>query len=226
MTVPRSKITNEQVHRGQAVYSKGVLNIYDIAVLGISNRLVWQCPTPILLDWFNQHVSNPHLDIGVGTGYFPDHCQFPTCRPSLTLVDLNTNSLDYAGQRLKRYQPSTLVHNVFKPFTTLPVNSFSSISINYLLHCLPGSIHSKAVVFDHFKPLLNEGGKLFGATILRSGVTRTLLAKALMGIYNRKGIFSNQEDHLDGLEHELCSRFNSVDIQVTGCVARFVAINK
>ncbi|WP_422135186.1 class I SAM-dependent methyltransferase [Endozoicomonas sp. ALD040] len=221
MTLPGGKITEEQVHRGQAVYSKRVLNIYDIAVLGISNRFIWQCPTPIILDWFNQHVSDQHLDIGVGTGYFPDRCQFPTDHPSLTLVDLNVNTLEYAGQRVNRYQPITLVHNVFKPFTSLPVNAFNSISMNYLLHCLPGSIHSKAVVFDHVKPLLNEGGKLFGSTILN--VPRTLVAKALIGLYNRKGIFSNQKDYLDGLEQELRSRFTDVDILVTGCVARFVA---
>ncbi len=219
----QSSITKEQVDKGQAVYSRRILNIYDIAVLGISNRFIWQCPTPILLDWYNQHVSGQHLDIGVGTGYFLDHCRFPVTKPAIDLMDLNLNALRHTKKRLSRYQTCLHVHNILEPLTDTDAAGYQSIGLNYLLHCLPGNIHSKAVVFDHIQPLLSDGGKVFGSTILQEGVRRSSAAKGLMAIYNRKGIFSNTEDHLDGLQHELRSRFGKVEIRVTGCVARFVA---
>ena len=223
MTANNKHITKDQIHKGQAVYSKPILNIYDIAVLGISNRFIWQCSTVILLDWFNQHITGNHLDIGVGTGYFLDHCQFPVNNPHIHLMDMNRNTLQYARNRLSRYKVCADQCNALEPITDTDAGNHDSISINYLLHCLPGTIHTKAAVFDHIYPLLNQGGTVFGSTILHSGVPRSRAAKTLMGIYNRKGIFSNQNDHLAGLEHELRSRFSDVQIKVTGCVARFSA---
>jgi hypothetical protein len=42
-----------------------------------------------------------------------------------------------------------------------------------------------------------------------------------MGVYNSKGIFSNQNDDLDGLARSLNKHFRDVSIQVVGCVALF-----
>lgn len=223
MTINKNQITEEQVQKGQAVYSIKVLNVYDILVLGVSNRWIWQCPTPILLDWFNEHVSSQHLDIGVGTGYFLDHCRFPTTPPKLTLMDLNPNTLNYANGRLARYQPQLIEHDVFQTLSDVPKALFDSVSINYLLHCLPGDMPAKAVVFDHVLPLLSGNGVLFGSTILQGGVTRNGAAKRLMALYNKKGIFSNTQDSLESLKSELQARFSNVRIEITGCVARFAA---
>ena len=63
----------DDVRAGQAVYSPRVLRTYDLFVLGLSNRLIWKCPTKKLLAFYNEHVSGNHLDVGVGTGYFL-HC--------------------------------------------------------------------------------------------------------------------------------------------------------
>ncbi|MGJ0512633.1 hypothetical protein [Methylocystis sp.] len=41
--------TTEQIHAGQAVYTPNMLAIYDVLVLGLSNRWIWKCPTPRLL---------------------------------------------------------------------------------------------------------------------------------------------------------------------------------
>ena len=70
-------ITIEQVDAGQAVYTRRTLLAYDFVVLGLSNRFVWKCPTWQLEAHYNWHVSANHLDVGVGTGYFPDRCRFP-----------------------------------------------------------------------------------------------------------------------------------------------------
>ena len=74
------------------------------------------------------------------------------------------------------------------------------MGINYLLHCVPGPIESKAVALDHLKILMNPNAVLFGPTLLQGGVTRNWLATRLMDTYNTKGIFSNRYDYLDGLK--------------------------
>ena len=49
-----------------------------------------------------------------------------------------------------------------------------SASANFLLHCLPGRIDSKAATLaTNVRPYLEPGGVLFGATILGRGVTHT-----------------------------------------------------
>lgn len=45
----------------------------------------------------------------------------------------------------------------------------------------------------------------------------------LMELYNRRGIFSNEADDLDGLRRELRKRFEHVSIEVVGCAALFSA---
>ncbi len=102
-----------------------------------------------------------------------------------------------------------------------PGRQFDSVGINYLLHCLPGSISEKAVAFDHLKTLMTQNAVIFGSTILQGGVKRTWAAKQLMHLYNKKGIFSNTKDDLVGLETALKQRFENVAIEVIGCVALF-----
>jgi len=166
-------ITENAVAAGADVYSKSVLSIYNLYVLGFSNTFAWRCPSRLILDFYNEHISDNHLDVGVGTGYFLDRCQFPTP--------------------------------------------------NYLLHCLPGNFLSKGVVFENLKPLLgDDGGVIFGTTILGKDVRRNVLAKALMWIYNAKGIFSNVDDNAADLASVLKDNFGDYAIRIEGCVAFFV----
>ena len=63
---------NQDTDKGAAVYSPLVLGIYDLWVLGISNRYAWRCSTTaVLLPFFRQHIGQRHLDVGVGTGFYP-----------------------------------------------------------------------------------------------------------------------------------------------------------
>lgn len=56
-----------------------------------------------------------------------------------------------------------------------------------------------------------------------AAVTRASSARALMGFYNRKGIFCNLGDTLDSLEEELKRRFIDLRLQCHGAVATFEA---
>jgi ubiquinone/menaquinone biosynthesis C-methylase UbiE len=213
-------ITEQQVEAGQAVYSKSMLGIYDWLVLRFSNRLIWKCPSKRILALYDRHVTANHLDVGVGTGYFLDRCRFPNNRLRLGLMDLNPNCLHAAGSRVARFHPQVYRANVLDPIN-LDIPRFDSISMTYLLHCLPGTIKSKTAVFRHLKPLLNPGGVVFGATLLSDGVRRSWAAKRLMAFYNSKGIFTNDQDDLQGLRAMLAEHFTNVTVEVVGCAALF-----
>jgi SAM-dependent methyltransferase len=211
----------KDVEAGQAVYSPFVLAAYDWLVLGVSNSLIWRCPTADLRRLYDRNVADRHLDVGVGTGYFLDKAHWPAAPPSITLVDLNPNSLATAARRIRRYAPETMRANVLDP---LPVmEPFGSVGLSYLLHCLPGTIPEKAVVFDHIRPLLAPSARVFGATIVQGDVPRSRTAQALMDLYNRKGIFSNAGDRVEDLNAALGARFDSPRIEVKGNVALFEA---
>jgi ubiquinone/menaquinone biosynthesis C-methylase UbiE len=211
----------EEVEAGQAVYSPMVLRTYDWVVLGLSNHLLWRCSTAELRRLYDRNVSARHLDIGVGTGYFLDKATWPVADPDITLLDLNPNCLVVAAKRIRRYAPKAVLANILEPLP--PHEAFKSASLCYLLHCVPGTIREKAVAFDHLRPLLAPGARVFGATILQGRVPRSRPAQALMNLYNRKGIFSNAADTLEDLETALNQRFSSVKLEMKGVVALFEA---
>ncbi len=204
---------------GQAVYSPLVLKLYDAWVLGVSNALLWRCPTRELRALYDRNVAAHHLDIGVGTGYFLHHARFPVPDPQITLADLNANSLAAAAHRIRRYRPSTLVADALRP---LPLPRwFGSAGLCYLLHCLPGPMSAKAAVFDGVADAVEPGGRVFGATIVQGDTPRSRPAQALMDLYNAKGIFSNRDDTLAELDHEFRCRFDEAVVRQVGTVALF-----
>jgi hypothetical protein len=213
-------VTPEQVEAGQAIYSRRTLAAYDFVVLGVSNRFIWKCPTRRLEALYDRHITSNHLDVGVGSGYFLDRCEFPSPRPRVALMDLNPDALAFASKRITRYKPMTFRRNVLEPIS-IDGDRFASIGANYLLHCLPGSMESKAVALDHLRTLLIPNGVLFGATLLQHGVTRSWFAKRLMAFYNEKGVFSNEQDSLEALTRALKQRFRRVSVEVVGCAALF-----
>lgn len=211
-----------EVKAGQAIYSPFVLRMYDWFVLGVSNRVVWRCPASELGRLYDRNVSGRHLDIGVGTGYFLDKAAWPDAHPAITLVDLNENSLAFAADRIKRYAPRTVRANALAPLPA--IGPFDSCGLGYLLHCLPGAIPEKAVVFDHVRPLLAPGARVFGATILGGSAPRSFLAQTLMNVYNKKGIFSNASDTVEDLHAALTARFTRVEVRMRGAVGLFQAV--
>jgi len=210
------------VWAGQALYTPFFLYIYDWFALGLNCRLAWGCPTKHIIDLYNQHVSGNHLDIGVGTGYFLNKCVFATAKPRLALVDLNPNSLTTAQKRLRQYQPQAYLRNVLEPLN-INTPGFDSIGLTHLLHCLPGDMQTKEIVFQHVKSLLNPGGVLFGATLLYKGVKRNLLATYQFWWTNLFGFMTNKQDDIDGLEQNLRKHFSESHIEVIGCEALFWA---
>lgn len=205
---------------GQAAYTKTILRVYDLLVLGVSNRFIWKCPAHRLLAHYDRHVTANHLDVGVGTGYFLDKSRFPSANPRIALIDLNPNALETTARRIARYKPAVYRHNVLEPLR-IDGQGFDSVAMNYLLHCLPGTFEAKFAAVDHITALMNPGAVLFGATILQDHVNRGRVAKGLSALYNDRGIFCNREDHFDTLKEAMSRRFRDVSIETVGCVALF-----
>ena len=213
----------EAVLAGQAVYSRALLAVYDVGVLWFSNRFVGRCPSRHMRALYDRKAGARHLDVGVGTGYFLDHCRFPTDTPSITLVDLNENSLRAAAKRIERYRPRVVRANVLEPLELGDVR-FDSVGLNFLLHCVPGTIEDKSVVFRNLKPYVEPGGVFFGSTVLTGGVRHTALSRRVNALYNRKGIFANEADSLDGLRRVLEQELGSHELEVRGAVALFAGV--
>ncbi|GGW92526.1 methyltransferase [Streptomyces malachitofuscus] len=210
------------VHAGQAVYTRSFLRAYNAFVYGFNSPLAWRCPKDRLVGLYDRHVSARHLDVGVGTGLLLDLCRFPSPDPSLTLMDLNSNSLAAAASRLRRYAPRTHLADVLLPWQ-LPRNGVDSVGMVHLLHCLPGTLADKAVVFEHARAVLRPGGTLFGATIPGQGVRHNWLARPQLAAANRRGIMCNRQDRLEDLHAALGRSFDSHEVTVVGSVALFWA---
>ncbi len=224
--------TAEQVHAAQAVYTPRTLALYDTWVVSFSNRWIWKCPSGLLLDFYQRHITGNHLEVGVGTGYFLDHCHFDSTdkhkpphgvsAPRIALLDINPQVLQFASLRLARFHPEVYQQDVLQLFS-VDCPRFDSISCNYLFHCLPGTLPQKLCVLDHLLPLMNPQAVLFGSTIVNSTATPGWASRCLSRLYNWYGVFSNQRDDVVTLERELRSRFKQVTLKVIGSVALFSA---
>ncbi|HEX8956596.1 MAG TPA: class I SAM-dependent methyltransferase [Burkholderiaceae bacterium] len=208
---------------GAAVYSPAVLKLYDWWVLGISNRYAWGCPTrSVLLPFYRRHLSGDHLDVGVGTGFYPAHGGMPATQ-KISLLDLNRNSLAAACARIAHLHPVAIEDDVLHPSGALGARQYDSISLFYLLHCLPGSMEEKAAVFALLSRHLTKNGVLYGATILGDEAGHNWFGGKLMKVYNKKGIFGNAGDTLEGLKSALGRHFAETTVERHGKVALFTA---
>ena len=208
------------VEKGSKVYTKRSLAFYDWWVLNVSNRVMWNCPTDYLESHYRQHISDSHLDDGIGTGYFLEKC-LPEGEPKAAILDVNGACLEYSAKRLEHYRPEIYEENLFESFELYDVK-YDSIALNYVLHCLPGVLEEKAeVVFNNLIPHLAEGGVIFGSSILGTDVERNWPARIAMSLYNKRGIFSNREDSLGSMMEALSSCFKTFNVEVHGCVVLF-----
>ncbi|TFB06995.1 N-methyltransferase vrtF [Trichoderma ghanense] len=230
---------------GSSTYTPFLLKLYDLVVLTISNSYAWHCSTAaVQLPLFQSSLGRRHLDVGVGTGYYPANALKPTsssdnkappCR-EIVLLDLNPNTLDLAAARIaaaaanpqRHVAIRSVVADVTDPSTLLRVlppgeEKFDSVSVFYLLHCLAGPPESKNRVFDLLRDYVADEGVLVGTTILGEERPMNWLARRLMTIYNSKGIFDNWKDTRAVFEEGLRRNFDEVDVRIVGRTMVFTA---
>ena len=197
------------------IYNPVTLRLYDAGVLGLTNRLIWRCPTATMVEHYRSHAGRSHLDVGPGTGYFLERID----SPSLTLLDLNASCLAAAADRVGHGRSIASLQQSF--FDPLPrEHSFDSIGLNFLLHCIPS--HEKWDRLSQLRGHLRPGGTIFGSTLIPDPETATLAARALNSTYNKLGVFGNADDTMDELENALRG-YAEVSTRRVGQVALFSA---
>ncbi|KAM5536901.1 hypothetical protein V8D89_009448 [Ganoderma adspersum] len=222
------------MHPSASFYTILTLRLYDFFVLNVTNSLAWRCPTrTTLLPFYQKHTkeSSTHLEIGVGTGYYPSAATSSGALSKtqlITLCDLNPNTLAFSKSRIMRagYKGSieTLEHNVFYPLSQDVRAKYDSVALYYLFHCLPGSFPQKGTdAFANITPALAPHGVVHGATVLGTGVGHNWFGSQLMGFYNKNGIFGNTGDTEEGLREALAEVFEEWEVTVVGAVALFEA---
>ena len=215
-------VEESPAHAGQAGYTRRFLRIYDLFVFGYTLPVLWRCPKKYLRQLYDENAGERHLDIGVGSGYLIDKCHFPTKTPQITLMDMNPNSLRFAARRIRRYSPQTRQANVLEPWD-LPEAAFDSVAMSNLLHCVPGTLRDKSVVFEHARKVLAPGGTLFGATVLGAEAEHTKRSLKAIERLNGNGDFSNLDDRREDLEAGLSDAFSTYEVKVQGVTALFTA---
>jgi hypothetical protein len=163
----------------------------------------------------------------------------------VTLLDLNPNALATAEKTLKEavsgLEPRTMLWDITQAMPLSPPPSppssissssdslpttYDSISLFYLLHCLPGPTSSKHSIFSRLKYILYPDGVLYGATILgkrMEGVKPGPHARFWIRFYNRVGVFGNDGDTKREIVEALREYFRDVETWVVGVVLLFRA---
>jgi Methyltransferase domain len=168
---------------GARIYHPLLLSIYDFLIMRVLAPYVWRCPEKHYADLYRDGMSRSHADIGVGTGYFLDRCAYQPGEARIGLFDLQKNCLKYAARRIARFQPETYQCDALEPIQAC-ADCFDSIALGGILHCIPGDMAEKGVVFDSIKPLMHARTTVFGYTILNQGIKKTVLSRITYFILN------------------------------------------
>ena len=215
-------LLEKETHDGIAIYSRFALNFYNAFVLGYNNRFVWKCPTRQTLSLYEQHTSRNHLDVGVGTGYYLSRARLAPGKRRVGLMDMSENCLAHASRQLNKFQPETYVANILGQMPS-GIRAFDSVSMCYVLHCIPGDMVYKQIAFRNLSSIMNPGGLFFGTTLLPNSPADNWQSRLQSRIYNRRGVFHNVNDTLQDLETSLSRYFEIRSLDMTGCAAVFVA---
>ena len=204
----------------QAYFNLVSLIFYDWLLYGFVSQYIWGCTPHFLINRYRTLIGNKHLEVGVGTGYLLD--KLNPSNMAIDLMDLNDNCLQKTCKRLGRYNPNIFKQNILEPCNG-HVDQYQSISLNYVLHCLPGDFNHKTVAFGHLKELLLKDGVLFGATVIGRNNKGHLAAQLFMRLLNVIGLFNNTNDEPEKLRTGLGQYFSYVDVDVYSSTAVFFA---
>lgn len=206
----------------EEIYTPWRLAIYDIWVLGIVSTWAWGCQiSHYLIPLFRSNIGKKHLDIGAGTGYYLRKAQIPSST-ELTIIDNEEAALNVAITRSNRPDAHGILADILQP---LPVEEkFDSVSMYYLLHCLPAPVANKCRIFSYLKNNMTADGVIHGANVLGRGVREDSWFAAFIrrGCLNH-GVFHNKEDNAFEFERALRENFLQVETWVVGSIFIFRA---
>lgn len=214
--------TERTVHDGARFYSRLLLAIYDVLIMGLFTPYVWRCKPRHYLELYKKYMSRNHADVGVGTGYVLDKCHYQPGQVRIGLFDLQENCLDYTAKRLERFKPEVYQRNALEPIH-IKAKGFDSIALGGILHCIPGDLNDKGKVFASLQPIMRRSSRVFGYTILNKGVKKTRLSRSVFYLCQKLKVINGINDCASDLNSQLKKHFQQHDLKVIGCVAIFSA---
>ena len=200
--------------QGYDYYTPGTLRIYDLYVLSFNNRFVWRCPTYKLRALFARLATPRHCDIGVGSGYFLKRQHAKTPFEHVHLVDASAATIERVRHILPDLAITSDCSDVSRGIAEIAA-PVTSVSLNYLLHCMAGPVENKEAVLAGLGNIAVPGAVVFGSTIVNDPKYQSWLARRMLATFNRTGIFDTSDDssenickmlnrHLDNLRTTIC----------------------
>lgn len=213
--------------RWMNLYNPVVLSLYDALIVHGTMPRVFHCPPGPILDDYRAYMSDCHLEVGFGSGYFVRRaCRERPKLPELSILDVNAGPLRRAERSLSELSPK-LYRGSVTELCRIPPGPFESIAIHGVLHCIDGSLeHKGSNVFSNLQRSLAPGGTLFGSTILADGVKTDRLSRVVQAFYNRIGAFDNHGDSLAGLKAAFEGASLRANVRVVGCFGIFSAVKE
>ena len=193
---------------------------YDKFVNKVNCEKVWKCPQKHIINNYRRNINENHLEIGPGTGYFLTKENLDVNLNKLTLIDVNSEILDYSRNKLQsEYSDiNILCHDLFT--CEIPDSVvFNSVGINYVLHCVPGNLQTK---LDKLISNLGDNKyNLFGASVICDPLHMNPIAEYELMFLNAFGIFHNNNDTYEELDEYLNNRNLKFTLKKQGYVAIF-----
>lgn len=191
------------------------LFFYDYLVNDLNCSFAWKCNQKHILSNYS-NITDRHMEIGPGTGYFLKNKTFDT----IQLIDINNDILTNASQNLTGNcsQINTFQHDIFT--SSLPqLSKCNSIGLTYVLHCIPDKIENNLDNLIHNIPFKNYN--IYGASVIRDPVEKNMLAELELFWLNKMGIFNNDSDTYYGLCEFLENTGFNYNLKLEGYVAIF-----
>jgi phospholipid N-methyltransferase len=178
-----------------------IFNNYDYFVNNINCKYVWKCDQRYIKKLYANNITNKHLEIGPGTGYFIKKYQFN----NLHLVDINQDILTNSKKNLNNNCQNIKIHNqnIFENNNKIN-EDITSIGMSYVLHCVPSNLdRSLDNLVENIKA--NNQVTIFGSTVIPN--KKDFLAMTEIYTLNKLGIFNNINHNKEQLEY-IISKYN------------------
>ena len=199
------------------------IKIYDFVVNDLNCKYAWRCHKNNIFKNYQNNLKNNHLEIGPGSGYFLNPKFHQKKIDNLFLMDINQPILKASKENLDKYYSNiqTVNHNIFeKSLNSLQIDS---IGINYVLHCVPGSLDNK---LEKLYLNLPKNTNIFGATVISDIDKQTPLSKLELKLLNHKGVFNNKLDFSNNFIDFVERNRLPYSYQIIGNVLIFQFINE
>jgi hypothetical protein len=228
----------------EAIYNPKVLDMYDAIVWRFNSPALWRITKNEIHDLYRDCIGANHCEIAVGSGLFLKDYVMENESPqqlSLSLFDLNKNTIDMAEKRInesvansgRSVQFKNAILDITKPASISDEikHSYDSVAANFLLHCLHGNgllDKDKFAAIQSCASLVKEDGCFFGSTVLGKDLLDDAdnagpAAIKTIEVYNEIGIFGNMNDFMADLESVLNELFGDVELRRIGYCAAWKA---